>query len=84
MGPEPGVGSLVVQQSPIIVEVVKQPPVTPEISYGSVLASAVGLVGVILLAALAVGLVIGGGVVWFKRRHPGASPSESTHVKLRI
>ncbi len=75
---------IVLQQNPIVVEVIRQPPITPEISYGSVLASAIGLVGVISLAAITVGLVIGGGIVWFKKRHPSASPSESTHVKLGI
>jgi hypothetical protein len=47
---------LLLQKAPIVVEVVKQPPATPSISYGSVLLSAVALVGVILLASLLVGV----------------------------
>ncbi len=72
------------QQNPIVVEVVKQPPVTPEISYGGILASALGLVGVVLLAALIVGALVGGGIIWFKKRHAKAEPSNPTHVRLRI
>ena len=39
-------------QNPIVVEVGGQPPVTPEISYGSVLLSAVQLVGLVVGAAV--------------------------------
>ena len=72
------------QQNPIVVEVINQPPVTPEISYGSVLASAIGLVGVILLLAVVVGSIVGAAIIWFKKRYPGANPSDPTHVRLRI
>ena len=71
---------------PIVVEVTRQPPVTPEISYGSVLLSAVNLVGVVLIAALLVGGLVGGVIIWRKkrddaRRNGADGPS---HVRLRI
>lgn len=71
-------------QNPIVVEVVKQPPITPEISYGSVLLSAVGVVGVVLLAGIIVGLLIGGAVIWRKKRREAIDPVDHSHVKLRL
>ena len=62
------------QQNPIVFEVAKQPPPTPEISYGSVLLSGVELVGVILLASAVVGLVVGAVFIFFKRRHAASAP----------
>jgi hypothetical protein len=73
------------QQDPIVVEVARQPQATPEISYGSVLLSAVNLVGVILVAALIVGAVVGGVIIWRKKRDEKTQPlSEPSHVRLRI
>ena len=47
---------LALQQQPIVIETTQQPKPTPEISYGGMLLSAVGLVGVILLVlTIAVG-----------------------------
>ena len=63
---------LLLQKAPIVVEVVKQPQATPSISYGSVLLSAVALVGVILLASLLVGVNL-----W-------APPTDPGHARLRI
>lgn len=71
-------------QDPIVVEVVKQPPVTPEISYGSVLLSAVGVVGVLLLAGIVVGLIVGGVIIWRKKRREATEPVDHTHIKLRL
>lgn len=73
-------------QNPIVVEVGGQPPVTPEISYGSVLLSAVQLVGLVVGAALCVGAVIGAIVIMRKRRRErtDAHAGESSHVRLRI
>lgn len=73
------------QQNPIVFDVAKQPPPTPEISYGSVLLSAVGLVGVILLASAVVGLAVGGLIILFKK-HRGAStpPNPDPGHALRI
>ena len=74
------------QDSPIVVEVGEQPPLTPEISYGSVLMSAMTLVGVILLAALLIGAIVGGVIIWRKKRREarGGNLSDPTHVRLRI
>jgi hypothetical protein len=53
--------------SPSIVRVVE--PATPDMSYAGILLSAVGLVGVVLLAALVVGVLTGGlFILWRKRR----------------
>jgi hypothetical protein len=71
-------------QDPIVVEVVKQPPVTPEISYGSVLLSAVGVVGVVVLAGIIVGLIVGGVIIWRKKRREATEPVDHTHTKLRL
>ena len=72
------------QQNPIVVEVVRQPPVTPEISYAGVLLSALGVVGVILVAAAIVGLLAGFGIINAKRRQTADEPSATSHVRLRI
>lgn len=73
------------QQGPIVVEVTQQPAATPEISYGSVLLSAVNLVGVILAAAILVGALVGGVIIWRKKRGEAKRPvGEPTHVRLRI
>jgi hypothetical protein len=71
-------------QNPIVVEVVRQPPITPEISYGSVLLSAVGVVGVLLLAGIVTGLIIGVTIIWRKRQREGTDPVDHSHVTLHI
>ena len=63
------------QQNPVVFEVAKQPPVTPEISYASVLLSAVGLVGVILLASAVVGLAVGGAIILIKKHRAASTPT---------
>jgi hypothetical protein len=76
---------LLLQKAPIVVEVVKQPSPTPSISYGSVLLSAVALVGVILLASLIVGIVVGGIFIYLKKRfNLWAPPTDPGHARLRI
>lgn len=73
------------QENPIVVEVVRQPEPTPQISYGSVLLSAVNLVGVILIGALLVGVLVGVIVIWRKKQGEKRQPvAEPTHVRLRI
>jgi hypothetical protein len=71
-------------QNPIVVEVVRQPPITPEISYGSVLLSAVGVVGVLLLAGIVTGLIIGVTIIWRKRQREATDPVDHSHVTLHI
>ena len=71
-------------QNPIVVETIRQPPVTPEISYGSVLLSAVGVIGVVLLAGIVVGIIVGGVIVWRKRQREANEPVGTSHVTLHI
>ncbi|HEY6363105.1 MAG TPA: hypothetical protein VIX63_18500 [Vicinamibacterales bacterium] len=71
-------------QNPIVVEVVKQPPITPEISYGSVLLSALGVVGVLFFAGIVVGIIIGGLIIWRKKQREATEPVDHSHVKLHI
>ena len=73
------------QNAPIVVDVAKQPPPTPSISYGSVLLSAVVLVGVILAASAIVGVLVGGVFIYLKKRFNwGAPPTDPGHARLRI
>ena len=75
---------MLLQSNPIVVEVVKQPPITPEISYGSVLASAVGVVGILFFGGILVGLIIGAAIIWRKKKHEATDPVDHTHIKLRL
>ena len=69
---------------PIIVETVRQPPVTREITMGDVVLGAVGVVGVVMIAAAAAGLLVGVVVVLMKRsRDRAAGPTDPGHAKLR-
>jgi hypothetical protein len=69
---------------PIVVHVEPQPAVTPPISYGGMLLSALGLVGVIVVAAFVVGGIIGAIVIWRKRRQDAvAPPIDPGHQRLR-
>ena len=53
------------QQEPIIVRVIEQP--VDETTIADVIFGSLGLVGVMLLAALLLGLLLGGGLVVYKR-----------------
>jgi len=77
--------SLLFQQpGPIIVETVRQPPITREITMGEVVLGAVGFVGAIMIAAIVAGLAIGIVVVMIKRsRDAVAGPTDPGHAKLR-
>ena len=69
---------------PIIVQTVRQPPITREITMGDVVLGAVGFVGVVMIAAAAAGLVIGIVVVMLKRsRDRAAGPTDPGHARLR-
>lgn len=52
----------------IVVDVVKQPPITREIGMGDVVLGAVGLTGTIMIGAIVAGLVMGLVVVLVKIR----------------
>lgn len=56
------------QPGAIVVDVIKQPPITQEISVGDVVLGAVGLTGTIMLGALLAGLLVGLVVVGVKMR----------------
>jgi hypothetical protein len=69
---------------PIIVETVRQPPVTREITMGDVVLGAVGVVGVVMIASAVAGLLVGLVVVLMKRsRDRAAGPTDPGHAKLR-
>jgi len=53
------------QQGPIIVRVVEEP--VRETTISDVILGSLGLVGVMLLSALLLGLMLGGGLVLYKR-----------------
>jgi hypothetical protein len=72
-------------QNPIVVEVAKQPPVTPEITVGDIIMGAVGFTGVMMLAAILTGLLVGAVVIFIKRRRDAtAPPTDPGHARLRI
>ena len=69
---------------PIVVEVIKQPPITPEIGMADVVLAAVGLTGVIMLAATVAGLLVGAVFIWRHKRHDMvAPPTDPGHARLR-
>jgi hypothetical protein len=72
------------QQPPIVVDVVKQPPVAAEITMGDVIIGAVGLTGAIMLCALVAGAIVGGIFIWIRRmRDASAPPTDPGHARLR-
>src|SRR5690348_14734142 len=69
---------------PIIVETVRQPPITREITMGDVVLGSVGFVGVVMIAAAVAGLLVGLVVVLRKRaRDRAAGPTDPGHARLR-
>jgi len=69
---------------PIIVETVRQPPITREITMGDVVLGSVGFVGVVMIAAAVAGLLVGIVVVLRKRAHDrAAGPTDPGHARLR-
>jgi hypothetical protein len=73
------------QQPPIVVDVVKQPPVAEEITMADVIVGAFGLTGVIMLSALLAGAITGALFIWIKRtRDAGTSLDDSSGSRLRL
>jgi hypothetical protein len=71
-------------QKPIVVDVIKQPPVTPEISMADVVVGAFGLTGAIMLAAAVAGLLVGAIFIWIRRaQDASAPPTDPGHARLR-
>ena len=72
------------QQEPIIVDVLKQPTITPDISVNVVLGM-FQVAGVFLLAAGIGSLLAGAVLVWIRRRRDASATSaDSSHVRLGI
>lgn len=68
----------------MIVETVRQPPITREITMGDVVLGAVGVIGAVMIAAVVAGLTVGIVVVLMKRaRDKAAGPTDPGHAKLR-
>ena len=75
---------LLLQQQPIVVDVIKQPPPARDISIDVVLGM-FQMAGVVLLAAAVGGLIVGLIFIAIRRmRDASAPPSDSDHVRLRI
>ena len=73
-----------IQQEPIVVEVLKQPAATPDISVEVVLGM-FQLAGVALLVAALGGIVAGAIFIGIRRfRDSSAPPTDTEHVRLRI
>jgi hypothetical protein len=75
------------QQQPIVVEVLRQPEVTRDVSVDAVLGM-FALAGVAILFAAIGGLLVGGIFVWIRRKQDASAPSAdapvTSHVKLQI
>ena len=72
-------------QDPHVVDLVRQPPVSPEITYPDVIIGAVGVTGIIMTLAAVVGLMVGGVIIYLKKRNEARTPSGDTgHARLGI
>jgi hypothetical protein len=75
---------MLIQQEPIVIEVLKQPAATPDISVEVVLGM-FELTGVALLVAALGGLVAGAIFIGIRRfRDSSTPPTDTEHVRLRI
>jgi hypothetical protein len=69
--------------TPVMIRVV--PPPTEEVSVVHVLVDALGLVGLITLGALAVGCMLGLGLIWYKRWRERVAPDRiDTGTRLNL
>jgi hypothetical protein len=72
------------QDKPIVVEVLKQPEATRDVSIDAVV-SMFALAGVAIVLAAIGGLLAGAIIVGIKRmRDASTPPTDSSHVRLRI
>lgn len=75
------------QDKPIVVEVLRQPEATRDVSVDAVLGM-FALAGVAILLAALGGLIVGAIFVWIRRQQAASAPSTDTpvtsHVRLQI
>ena len=73
------------QQAPIVVDVVKQPPPTRDISIDYII-TMFQTTGVLLLAAALGGIIVGAIFIGIRRLREASTPhtGETEHVRLRI
>ena len=75
------------QEKPFVVEIIRQPEVTRDVSVDAVLGM-FALAGIAMLFAAIGGLLVGGIFVWIRRMQDAAAQSADTpvtsHVKLQI
>ena len=73
------------EQPPIVVEVLKQPQATRDISIDYIL-TMFATAGVFLLIAAVGGIIVGGIIVAIRRMRDASKPPDpdSSHVKLRL
>lgn len=69
--------------TPIVIDVVKQPPVAREIGMGDVVLGALGLTGAIILAAILAGLVSGAVIIGVKRWRERVRGDGDAPLRLR-
>ena len=77
---------MVLQEAPIIVDVVKQPPAAHDISIDYIL-TMFASAGVVLLIAALGGLIVGAIFIAIRRAQDASAPAtnpDSSHVKLKI
>ena len=71
------------QAPPIVVDVVKQPPATPDLSVTSVL-TIFALAGAAVLVAAISSLIVAAVIVVVKRWRERSAPTGPTHTRLEI
>ena len=76
---------LLLLQKPIVIEMVRQPAATPEITITDVIVGALGTAGLIMILAALAGLIAGGIIIYAKKRAAEhTSPHETSHARLGL
>ena len=71
------------QPQPHVIDVIRQPAATPDISINVVLGM-FEMVGVFLLAAAVGSILVGFVLVAIRRMREASQPNDTSHVRLRI
>jgi hypothetical protein len=74
---------LLLQQNPLVVEVIKQPEAAPDISVTYILNMFL-LAGVALAVAAVGGLIVGALFVLYRKYHDRTAPGQANDLRLRI